>query len=168
MKIGVMSDTHGNIVLMQEVADKMILRHGVDAIVHLGDDLADAKLLDARGAKLFAVPGIYEAAWDDKNIPHRIIKEFEGVVFLISHTPDRPENERRGDINPRHAHSKFGAHVLLHGHTHKACAIRPPRRRRPYHNKSRAPQGPPRSKLSGKLCNIGCKQGRSQGRYFRT
>lgn len=126
MKLGVMSDTHGNISLMQSVADKMVNDHKVKAIIHLGDNLADTKRLDTHGAKLLAVPGIYEDAWKDKNVQHRIIKEFEGIVFLISHTPSKHEVDRKGDINPSRARSKFGAHVLLHGHTHKPTAMESP------------------------------------------
>jgi len=120
MKFGVMSDTHGNLEYMQRAADRMVEEYGVDAIVHLGDDYADAMKMNLHGKKLFAVPGIFEAAWDDKNIPHRLIKEFGGIVFLMSHTPKKVENDRIGDINPSRARSRFGVDVLLHGHSHRS------------------------------------------------
>lgn len=123
MRIGVMSDTHGNIESMQRAADLMVNEFEVEAIIHLGDDLVDTKKLDAHGVKLFAVPGIYEEAWNDKNIPHRIIKEFGGLTFLLSHTPKRERVDRKGDINPERASSRFGANVLLHGHTHSYRAV---------------------------------------------
>lgn len=124
MILGVMSDSHGNIAMMQKVADLMIKEFRVEAIVHLGDDYADSKKLDSRGKSVYAVPGMYEAAWTDDNISHRLIKDFGGVVFLISHTPTHDKHDRTGDINPGRAISNYGAQVLLHGHTHKFGAIR--------------------------------------------
>ena len=119
MIIGVMSDSHGNIKLMQKAADLMLKKFKADAIVHLGDDYADAKRLDSKGKTVFAVPGMYEAAWDDQKIPHRLIRDFGGVSFMISHTPTRDKHDKHGDINPERALSKYKAQVLLHGHTHK-------------------------------------------------
>ncbi|MFA4974125.1 MAG: metallophosphoesterase family protein [bacterium] len=119
MILGVMSDSHGNVAMMQKAADLMVKKFGVEAIVHLGDDYADAQKLDPRGRALYAVPGMYEAAWMDDNVSHRLIKDFGGVVFLISHTPTRDKHDKHGDMNPGRAMSKYGAQVLLHGHTHK-------------------------------------------------
>ncbi len=119
MIIGVMSDTHGQIVRMQQAADRMIEAFDVEAILHLGDDYADALQLDARGRRVYAVPGMYEDAWNDPRIPHRLIKEFGGIVFMLSHTPGRDKHDRIGDINPGRARSGYGVDVLLHGHTHQ-------------------------------------------------
>ena len=123
MIIGVMSDSHGNVAMMQRAADLMLSKFAVDAIVHLGDDYADAKRLDSDGKPVYAVPGIYEAAWNDLRISHRLIKEFGGITFLISHTPVRDKHDRHGDINPGRALSRYGAQVLLHGHTHRFGAM---------------------------------------------
>lgn len=114
-----MSDTHGRTDFMQKAADRMVGEFGVDAIVHLGDDYADAVRMNRYGRKFFAVPGMFESAWDDKNLPHRLIKDFGGIVFLLSHTPTRDEHDRTGDINPERARARFGVEVLLHGHTHR-------------------------------------------------
>ncbi|MFH1830901.1 MAG: YfcE family phosphodiesterase [Pseudomonadota bacterium] len=118
MLIGVMSDTHGNLNYMQRAAYLMVYEFGVEAIIHLGDDYADAIKMDTHGRVLFAVPGMFEKAWNDKNIPHRLIKEFGGIVFMLSHTPARDKHDKGGDINPARALSDYGADVLLHGHTH--------------------------------------------------
>jgi len=125
MQIGVMSDTHGNFDLMQKVADQMINEFKVEAIIHLGDDISDTEKLDTHGVKLYAVPGIYEEAWHNGKTPHRAIKEFGKVIFLLSHTPKREPCDRKGDINPERARSRFGVDVLLHGHTHCYGAIKP-------------------------------------------
>jgi putative phosphoesterase len=119
MIVGVMSDTHGNIEYMQRACDIIIDKFGAEAIVHLGDDYDDAQRMDRRGRPLYAVPGMYERAWCDDKIPHRLIKQFGGVVFLLSHTPTRDRHDKAGDINPARALSMYGAEVLMHGHTHK-------------------------------------------------
>ncbi|MBT3181536.1 MAG: YfcE family phosphodiesterase [Deltaproteobacteria bacterium] len=123
MRLGIMSDTHGNIGTMQSVADRMLHEFHVDSIIHLGDDMKDTELLNTDGKKLYAVPGMYEDAWNDKNVQHRMIKEFDGVTFLISHTSTRDSHDRKGDMNPERARSKFKADVLLHGHTHRHRAV---------------------------------------------
>lgn len=124
MRLGVLSDTHGNLDFLQRAADILIRRFGVEAIVHLGDDMADALQMELRGRPLFAVPGMYEEAWRDERIPHRIITTFGGVSFLLSHTPSADHHDRPTDIDPNDALQVHGVQVLLHGHTHKACAVR--------------------------------------------
>jgi len=119
MILGVMSDSHGNLEYAQRVCNIMVFKFGVEAIIHLGDDYADAKQLDSKGKTVYAVPGVYDASWGNKNVSHRLIKEFGGVVFLMSHTPTQDRQDRIGDINPGRALSKYGAQVLLHGHTHR-------------------------------------------------
>lgn len=124
MIIGVMSDSHGNIAMMQMAADLMIDEFKAEVIVHLGDDYADTRKLDSRGRPLYAVPGMYEAAWEDQKISHRLIRQFGGVTFLMSHTSMRDSHDRTGDINPGRALSRYGAQVLLHGHTHRFGVMR--------------------------------------------
>jgi len=123
MRIGVMSDTHGNLALMQRAADRMIDDFAVEVIVHLGDDCSDAREMDARGVRLVFVPGMYESAWADSSVPHRVVEEFGGFRFLISHTPTKDGHDFPGDINPNLASSKYSCDVLLHGHTHRYRAV---------------------------------------------
>ena len=42
-----------------------------------------------------------------------------GLVFLLSHTSVKDKHDKAGDMNPSRALTKYGAEVLLHGHTHK-------------------------------------------------
>lgn len=123
MRIGAMSDTHGNLALMRRAADRMIDDFAVGVIVHLGDDCSDAKGMDTRGVRLVAVPGMYEPAWEDGSVPHRVIEEFGGFRFLISHAPTKDGHDFPGDINPNLASSKYSCDVLLHGHTHRYRAV---------------------------------------------
>ncbi|MFA4875196.1 MAG: YfcE family phosphodiesterase [bacterium] len=119
MIIGVMSDTHGRLDFMQRAADLMVSKFKVDAIVHLGDDYTEAVKMDTKGRQLFAVPGVFESVWQENVVPHRLIKEFGGVKFMLSHTPTWDSHDIEGDLNPGRARSRYGAEVLLHGHTHR-------------------------------------------------
>jgi putative phosphoesterase len=123
MILGIMSDTHGRYDLMQRVADLMAMKFNVDAVVHLGDDYADTVQMDAHGRSLYAVPGVFEDAWNDRRVERRMIKKFEGVSFMLSHTPARHSHDGPTDMDPSRALSKYGAEVLLHGHTHHRRAV---------------------------------------------
>lgn len=119
MRLGIMSDTHGNLPLMQKAADRMIDEFRVEAIVHLGDDYADVKHLKLRGKPLYAVPGIFERAWSDGSVARRRIEELGGVRFFLAHTPTADPRDEKEDLNPGRARSRYGCDVLLHGHTHR-------------------------------------------------
>jgi len=118
MKIGVMSDTHGNLDTMRRVASKMIEVHGTEAIIHLGDDSTDVEELNALPIDIYWVPGIFEDRYKDSNITNRLIKEFEDVPFLLSHTPTKDSHDIEGDIDPVVAVEDGDVKVLLHGHSH--------------------------------------------------
>ncbi len=119
MILGVMSDTHGHMEFMKSAAKRMIEDFEVESIIHLGDDYSDAMKLSTSEAGLIAVPGMYEPAWDDKSISHRLIRRLGGISFLMTHTPKRDPGDRVEDINPESAREKHGIEVLLHGHTHQ-------------------------------------------------
>ena len=119
MRLGIMSDTHGNLPLMQRAADRMIDEFRVDAVVHLGDDLADAKQLRLRGKALYAVPGLFERAYTDGSAARRRIEQLGGISFFLSHTPTADPRDTDSDLNPGRARSRYGCDVLLHGHTHR-------------------------------------------------
>ena len=123
MKIGVMSDTHGHLDTMRQVASAMIDEHQVDTIVHLGDDSKDAEELSSLSIDLYCVPGIFEDRYKDEAIPNRLIVEFEEVPFLLTHTPTKDSHDLEGDINPTEAIEDGDVKVVLHGHTHhwKIC-----------------------------------------------
>lgn len=118
MKIGVMSDTHGNLDTMRRVAAKMIDKYGVNTIVHLGDDSADAEELSSLPIELYWIPGIFEDRYKDPKITNRLIKEFEDIPFLFSHTPTKDSHDIEGDIDPAQAVEDGDVKVMLHGHSH--------------------------------------------------
>lgn len=119
MKIGIMSDTHGNVETMKKVADKMIGQYGVQTIIHLGDDSSDAEQLKLLPANLYYVPGIFEQRYKDPEIINRIIKDFEDVPFLLTHTPTKDAHDIEGDIDPAQAIQDGDIKVMLHGHSHQ-------------------------------------------------
>jgi len=101
-KILVVSDTHRNYDMLQQVLDSNIY---VDVIIHLGDnyDDLDSCVYNRRGRKVYRVPGIFHQEYRDGKLPHVLEFEIEGRKFIIAHSPD--------DLD----HS---ADVLLFGHTH--------------------------------------------------
>lgn len=119
MKIGVMSDTHGHLDIMRRAASKMIEEYGVDTIIHLGDDSTDADELKALPIDVRCVPGIFEARYRLENVPNRVIEEFEGIPFLLTHTSKRESCDLEGDIDPTEAIQDGDVKVMLHGHTHR-------------------------------------------------
>ena len=107
MTIGVMSDTHRNIELMNRAADLMIHTFGAERICHLGDDYEDAEVLGDRGVRVTKVPGIYDKEYTDAEIPKRVTDDVEGTKVLAAHsTKTIPQVEI--DV----------ADIVLVGHTH--------------------------------------------------
>jgi putative phosphoesterase len=125
MKLGVLSDTHGNLSLQERAAATLLQLLRAEALIHLGDDYADALEL-MTDVPIYAVPGMYETAWSDPRIPHRRIENIAGVIFLLSHTPTHDKHDRLQDVNPDAHPEHLHAQVLLHGHTHRASlTVRP-------------------------------------------
>jgi putative phosphoesterase len=118
MLIGVMSDTHGFLTEMRETALKMLKDYNVDIIIHLGDDSTDADELRGLVPDIVSVPGIFEERYKDPKFPNRVIQEFEGVPFLLTHTPARDHHDIAGDIDPTEAAVNGDVKVVLFGHTH--------------------------------------------------
>ena len=119
MILGIMSDTHGHLTEMREAASRMAEEFNADVINHLGDDSTDADDLKISFKNVVSVPGIFETRYKDPAFPNRIIKEFEGVPFLITHTPVKDAHDLEEDINPTEAAQDGDVKIVLYGHTHK-------------------------------------------------
>lgn len=119
MIIGVMSDTHGYLTEMRRAASRMMDEFGAGVIVHLGDDSTDADDLRGMVPELISVPGVLETRYSDRDIPNRIILDFENVPFLITHTPKRDPHDLPDDIDPTAVAQDGEVNVVLYGHTHK-------------------------------------------------
>jgi len=124
MKIGVMSDTHGNIDAMNEAARIMIEDQNVEAIIHLGDYFDDTEAIDAAEIQIYAVPGLFENAWNDPAIPRRKKIALGAATFLISHTSHRTGEDRPDDFDPMSPKDLSDVDAVLYGHTHVMSASR--------------------------------------------
>jgi putative phosphoesterase len=121
MKIGVMSDSHGNIEYVRNAADYM-MEEEVDYIIHLGDDYYDARVLDILPVNVIKVPGVYEALYKDASVPNRVVKDLAGLRVLITHTKDSHRNDLPDDKIPEEYMVSRKVDVVLFGHSHSFCA----------------------------------------------
>ncbi len=122
MKLVVVSDTHGNLKGLRRVVSEVIGKEAVDLFIHLGDDYDDASVFDEFACEYVRVPGVFSDYYLDKSIPNRLIKEFEGWTFLLTHTESSHSNDLPDDIKPEEVIAKGEVDVVLYGHTHKPDA----------------------------------------------
>ncbi len=114
-----MSDTHGHLTEMRRAARRMVESFGVDVVVHLGDDSTDADEISTIADEVISVPGVFEERYRNKDIPNRIIKNFDGIPFLLTHTPTRDPRDSPLDLDPTELAQSGEVKVVLHGHTHR-------------------------------------------------
>ncbi len=108
MILGVISDTHGNVRLMHQVANLLFQEFAAEVIIHLGDDYADAYQLEMAGHAVWAVPGLWCPEYHNFRVPKARAETVDGCRIAFAHA------ER--DIAP----VRRGADLLLCGHTHAA------------------------------------------------
>lgn len=135
MIIGVMSDTHGNRVLMHRVAERMVSEHHVDVIFHLGDDYADGEELRSAGCPVRGVPGLWCKEYHNPQVPNTIVEDFGGIRIACAHA----------DQDVRGAAAR--AAIILTGHTHESGIRKTGKavRLNPGHLKAKAHRGRPAS-----------------------
>ncbi|MFN3966104.1 MAG: metallophosphoesterase family protein [Endomicrobiia bacterium] len=113
MKIAVVSDTHGSLETLSALFDKI---KGVDVFIHLGDDSPDAEIFEKRDFNVIKVPGVYESIYILPDTKRRIIQEFCGKKFLITHTRSKHSNDLPTEPGPEELSKNVD--VILFGHTH--------------------------------------------------
>ncbi|MCS7150970.1 MAG: YfcE family phosphodiesterase [Endomicrobia bacterium] len=116
MKVVVVSDTHGNLEYLTELAN-YLLSNDINTLIFLGDECEDIEVVKHMFQEIIWVPGVYCEHYRDKNIPHRIIKEFNNTRVLITHTPTSHTNDYPDDIGPEKV-TKQQVDIVLYGHTH--------------------------------------------------
>lgn len=116
MKVAVVSDTHGNLEYLTELA-KYLTDNNIYTLIFLGDECEDIESVEHLFCQIIWVPGVYCKHYQDKNIPNRIIKDFNGVRVLITHTPTSHVNDFPEDIKPEEV-NKDQVDIVLYGHTH--------------------------------------------------
>ena len=93
MKIGVMSDSHGNIGYVRQAAEYM-MEAEVEYVIHLGDDYYDARILDNLPTNVIKVPGVYEAIYQEASVPNRLVEDIAGLIqFYLEHKDENPDIE---------------------------------------------------------------------------
>ena len=117
MKIGVMSDSHGNIEYVRQAAE-YLMEAEVEHIIHLGDDYYDARILDILPVNVIKVPGVYEAVYQDASVPNRLVEEIAGLRILITHTKESHRNDLPHDKMPEEYIASRKVDVVLFGHSH--------------------------------------------------
>jgi putative phosphoesterase len=111
MRLLILSDTHGNYPLAFRALE---LAGPVDRIIHLGDGIEDARLMEEiTGREIVKVPGNCDVAAPD---PVDIVAMIAGKKFFITHG-DRYAVKRGLDRLRNRARSEQ-AEIVLYGHTH--------------------------------------------------
>jgi len=118
LKMGVVSDSHGNTELLRRVALHMVKEHGVTTIVHLGDEHSDVEVISDLDTEVITVPGVFHPDYRNPEIANRIIRSFHGWTFMLSHTSTPHQNDLTDDPDPEEAVNYHKVDVLLFGHTH--------------------------------------------------
>lgn len=113
MKMLVISDTHGNYPLAMRACD---LAEPIDAVIHLGDGIADAEML----AHVVDIPVIRVAGNCDlgSNAPREMICEWQGKRLLLTHGDRYGVKNGLARLEQLGIESKVDA--VLFGHTHQA------------------------------------------------
>jgi putative phosphoesterase len=110
MKIGVVSDTHRNIELIDQAADWLIRKQKITMLYHLGDDYDDVSVLQERYLEIAQVPGMYDERYRNGTLPALLSERVCGLSITLVHCLEKDltrENANRSDI-------------ILYGHTHRA------------------------------------------------
>ena len=118
MRVGVVSDSHGEIENLRRAARWLIDNQNVEVIVHLGDNYDDTGVLENLGVRIVKVPGVFSSYYQDTDISNRIVETFNGRKVLITHTDCCHENDLPRDIKPEELISKEAVDVVFYGHSH--------------------------------------------------
>ncbi len=118
MKIGVISDSHGELDNVREAGAFLAGDLKADLIVHLGDDEDDADVLSDGDPEVIAIPGVFSERYRDPTITNRIRTEFGPWRVLITHTLEPHKNDLPGDPDPEALIRNREVDLVLHGHTH--------------------------------------------------
>jgi uncharacterized protein len=109
MKIGIVSDTHGNTELLEKAADWMVRKQKITMLYHLGDDYDDVKGLEDRYLEIVQVPGIYDSRYKDGSLLAKSFETVLGLTVLLAHSLEKDvtrEDIQRSDI-------------IIYGHSHR-------------------------------------------------
>jgi len=109
MKIGVVSDTHGNSELLEKAVDWLIRKQKISMLYHLGDEYDDVRHLEDRFLEIVQIPGIYDERYKNGSLPAKSFEIVLGLTVLLAHSYEKDvtrEDLQRSDF-------------ILYGHTHR-------------------------------------------------
>ena len=113
MRITVVSDTHSNMKIFQDVVDFSVEEQNVSFFMHLGDNYEDCDRVDLKGKYVVRVPGVFHHGYLDGSIDSYLHIPYAPFNFLLLHDQNDAQGLVLADSN-----------VVLHGHTHAArCSI---------------------------------------------
>ncbi len=118
MRIGVFSDSHGDIRNLERGARYLLDSYQVEMFIHLGDDYSDALSLEKFGLRVLRVPGVFSGYYQDPHIPNRIVEILSGYRVLLSHTLSSHRNDLPQDLKPEDLIKNKEVDIVLFGHTH--------------------------------------------------
>lgn len=119
VRLGLVSDTHGELDNVREAARTLRDEWRVDVVVHLGDECEDvAALREHWAGEIIQVPGVYCEHYRDPSIPNRIRKELAGYRILFTHTREAHRNDLPGDPRPEDLAARREVDIIAFGHTH--------------------------------------------------
>ena len=108
MRIGVVSDTHGDEFAIAEV---LKAAGKVDAWIHLGDNLRDAPDFSKNGAQVYSVSGNCDFFGDTEQII-----QLDGIKIFACH--GHTYGVDSGTARLSYRAQELGCTVALYGHTH--------------------------------------------------
>lgn len=114
MKVGAISDSHGNIDWLTRVVD-WLKKMKCQKMVHLGDEWED---MNEWADMVIRVPGILSSYYKNEKIPNRLIMEFNHWPVLLTHTLKSYKDDLPNDLKPEEVIKSGEARVVLYGHTH--------------------------------------------------
>lgn len=118
MRLGILSDTHGNLENLCQAVRELIETWQVELIIHLGDECEDLAVLSEFNTEVLQVHGVYCEHYQNPDIANRIVKEFDGYRFLLSHTDRKHQNDLPNDPDPEELATNAEVDVILFGHSH--------------------------------------------------
>lgn len=119
MKIGMVSDSHGNLNNLKKAYSLAVTRYKCDMFIHLGDDFEDPdKAGIGEGLELIKVPGVFHPLYKSRDLEQRMIKEIAGYKIMLSHTCTYHKNDTAWSLEPEKYVAKGLVDFLFYGHTH--------------------------------------------------
>jgi len=133
-RIGVVSDTHANLDLLERARELLVEAFDVGRVYHLGDNFSDAEAMMSWGVEVLRVPGLACRAYRSGGAPRVLRDEVAGRTHLLAHSEEHVPD---GYLE--------GVDVLFVGHTHRFDVSREHGHMRvnPGHLRSRRDRGRP-------------------------